>query len=50
MEDKLRVILLLEADYNSINKLVVASQMMSRIGEEEEIPEEIFGRIQGRNS
>ena len=48
--DKLRAILLLEVDYNSLNKLVVASRMMSRIREEREIPEEIFGGIKGRSS
>ena len=48
--DKLRAILLLEADFNCINKMIVAVRMMRRARQEGEIPKEIMGGIQGRNS
>ena len=47
--DKLRAILLLEADFNFANKLYFGSRMIRRAQQDNLIPEECFGGIRHRN-
>ena len=50
MVDKLRAILLMEADFNFANKLIFGSRMMEVAMEEDEIPPEVFGSIKNREA
>ena len=43
--DKLRAILLMEADFNFANKLIFGSRMMKEAMAQNEIPDELFGSI-----
>ena len=48
--DKLRAILLMEADFNFANKLIFGNRMMWEATERDEIPDEVFGSIKDREA
>ena len=41
--DKLRALLLMEADFNSLNKLIFSSRMIRLSEQHKRMPEELFG-------
>ena len=41
--DKLRALLLMEADFNSLNKLIFSSRMIRSSEQHKRVPEELFG-------
>ena len=47
---KLRAILLLEADFNSLNKIVFNGRVLPRLEMKKKIPYEIVGRRRGQSS
>ena len=47
--EKLRAILLLEADFNFVNKLYFGTRMITRAHQEDLIPPECFGGVKHRN-
>ena len=48
--DKLRAILLMEADFNFANKLIFGSRMVHTATRNGEIPPELFGSLQGKEA
>ena len=46
--DKLRAILIMEADFNSINKLIFGHRMIRQCEQASRFPEELYGSRSGR--
>ena len=48
--DKLRAILLMEADFNFLLKLIFGSRMMKQVESLDRVPDELYGSRSGRNA